>query len=221
MSFDALAPHYGWMERVLAGRRLQRCRTAFLPGVLVAKNILIVGEGRGGFLAECRRYLPDACITCVDASGKMLEAARRRLEKQGLRTERVQFIHADALEWSPPDRAFDLIVTHFFLDCFRRDQLEMLVTKFGHAAVARAGWLLADFAVPAAGPGRWRAQVIHRLMYVFFRVATRLPARELTPPDEFLRASQFTLRERRTSEWGLLHTDWWERGCTLKQEASP
>ena len=27
MSFDRLAPHYTWMEAVLAGPRLQRCRT--------------------------------------------------------------------------------------------------------------------------------------------------------------------------------------------------
>ena len=29
-SFDLLAPHYRWMEFVLAGRKLQECRTVFL-----------------------------------------------------------------------------------------------------------------------------------------------------------------------------------------------
>jgi hypothetical protein len=46
-------------------------------------------------------------------------------------------------------------------------------------------------------------------MYAFFRLVTRLPARQLTPPDNFLTANNFVLWKRRTSEWGLLHTDIW------------
>src|SRR5439155_22241467 len=33
MSFDTLAPHYRWMEFILAGKKLQRCRTAFLDEI--------------------------------------------------------------------------------------------------------------------------------------------------------------------------------------------
>src|SRR5690349_9347963 len=72
MSFDVLAPHYRWMEFVLAGEKLQRCRTAFLDSTGGAKNILILGEGNGRFLLECRRKFPDGQITCVDASARML-----------------------------------------------------------------------------------------------------------------------------------------------------
>ncbi|HXC98086.1 MAG TPA: hypothetical protein VN048_02010, partial [Verrucomicrobiae bacterium] len=31
--FDLLAPHYRWMEWLLAGPKLHRCRTAFLPAI--------------------------------------------------------------------------------------------------------------------------------------------------------------------------------------------
>ena len=44
MSFDLLAPHYRWMEFILAGEKLQRCRTAFLDELPAARNILLVGE---------------------------------------------------------------------------------------------------------------------------------------------------------------------------------
>src|ERR1041385_77794 len=50
MSFDALAPHYLWMEWLLAGRKLQRCRTAFLDEARAARDILLLGEGNGRFL---------------------------------------------------------------------------------------------------------------------------------------------------------------------------
>jgi ubiquinone/menaquinone biosynthesis C-methylase UbiE len=212
MSFDALAPHYRWMELVLAGNKLQRCRTAFLGQVSNRQNVLIVGEGNGRFLVECRRRLETASITCVDASSRMLALARKRVRDAGLSIEKIEFVHTDALRWTPPQRAFDLIVTHFFLDCFPAEHLRRVVAALAKAATADATWLLADFQVPSGGLRRRRAQLIHRVMYLFFGLATRLPARKLTIPDELLRVENFALCERRESEWGLLRSDWWERG---------
>ena len=211
MSFDLLAPHYRWMEFLLAGEKLQRCRTAFLDQVTTAQNVLIFGEGNGRFLVECRRRLPDAHITCVDSSKQMLAAARARLQHAGLGDERVTFLHADALTWNAPGSVADLVVTHFFLDCFRADQLERIIAQLARAAHPNAIWLLADFQAPATGFARLRARVILKAMYAFFRTVTRLPARQLTPPDDILRRHGFKLRRRHESEWGLLRSDHWER----------
>lgn len=138
MSFDRLAPHYRWMEFVLAGNKLQQCRTAFLSQVKNARNVLILGEGNGRFLAECSRALGSAHITCVDASGQMLQQARRRLSRAGVRDEAVSFIHANALTWVPPNSAFDLVVTHFFLDCFQPGQLTRILETISHASSPQA-----------------------------------------------------------------------------------
>ncbi len=208
MSFDRLAAHYRWMEVVLAGEKLQRCRTAFLPQVATARNVLILGEGNGRFLVECRRRLRHANLTCVDASKQMLQLSRERLRKSGGAGE-VQFVHSDALQCEPPRRAFDLVVTHFFLDCFRPEQLKLLVAKLAGACLPNAAWLLADFCLPEKGWRRHRASLIHWLMYRFFRLATGLPARVLTPPDPFLLAHNFVLKERVLSDWDLLHSDFW------------
>src|SRR5262249_20230088 len=162
---------------VLAGEKLQRCRTAFLSEVQSAANVLILGEGNGRFLLECRRMLPTARITCVDASARMLGLARSRVEHSGFSADRIEFIRADALAWTPTSSDFDLIVTHFFLDCFRSEQIEKLVHRLSQAATQQASWLLADFHVPPAGLPRYRAQIIHWLMYAFFRMTARLPAR--------------------------------------------
>lgn len=212
MSFDALAPHYRWMELVLAGEKLQRCRTTFLDQISAPENILIWGEGNGRFLLECRRSWRQARIVCADASGRMLQLAKRRLNRKGLETNGIEFLRADVLEWSPPKEEFDLIVTHFFLDCFRAEQLQRIVSTLATAARSSAAWLMADFQTPEFGLQRFRAKVILKTMYLFFRVVTGLPARKLTRPDPFLIDNRFVLRNRRISEWGLLHTDLWERG---------
>ncbi|MEO6787625.1 MAG: class I SAM-dependent methyltransferase, partial [Chthoniobacteraceae bacterium] len=102
MSFDRLAPHYRWMEWLLAGGKLQHCRTAFLHAVPPPRSVLMVGEGNGRCLVELLRAHPDAHVTCVDASARMLDRARARLRAHGLGGSAVEFIHADIREWPVP-----------------------------------------------------------------------------------------------------------------------
>jgi ubiquinone/menaquinone biosynthesis C-methylase UbiE len=207
MSFDTLAPHYRWMERVLAGEKLQRCRTAFLPIIPTPKHALLVGEGNGRFLTAFRSRFPQTQITCLDASQKMLTQARRSLTSQAL----IQFVHADIFQWQIPPQHYDLIVTNFFLDCFTAGQLQIIITKLATSATSDATWLLADFCQPSSGWKKWRAQWILHSMYLFFRFVTKLPAATLTAPDDFLRAAGFRLIDRVFHDWGLLHSDRWIR----------
>ena len=211
MNFDALAPHYRWLEAVLANGKLHRCRTAFLAEIDRPERILLVGEGHGRCVVECVRRFPGARITCVDSSAGMIAAAQSRLTRHGGETGRVSWIHASALEWTPPAAAFDLVVTQFFLDCFRAEQVAAVISRLATAAAPGADWLVADFQVAPAGWKRARSRLILRLMYAFFRALTQLAADRLTPPDLHLRRSGFALRRRIETEWGLLHSDWWVR----------
>jgi ubiquinone/menaquinone biosynthesis C-methylase UbiE len=212
MSFDRLAPHYNWMESVLAGSRLQRCRTTWIARLAGCRCLLVAGVGHGPALAAVLRAHSQLRITCVDASAAMLSQAERNARKAGADLSRLAFVHATLPNWQPAER-FDAIATHFFLDCFDADQLPGVVAALAALATPDARWIISDFTVPERGLGRIRARLVHALMYAFFRVATRLPARRLTDPAEFLRAAGFTLRGRRTAEWGLLQADWWERAA--------
>jgi ubiquinone/menaquinone biosynthesis C-methylase UbiE len=206
MSFDTLAPHYRWLETALAGRVLQRARLHHLPSLQHATHALLVGEGPGRFLQALRAARPDLPVTVVDVSAGMLAQARRA-DPRGPTT----FVRADLRTWEPPPGAFDAIVTSCVLDCFNADSLEKVVSRLARAATFDACWLLTDFAVPAQGWRRWRARRVHGLMYRSFRIVTRLEARELTPPDPFLRAAEFELIDRSTFNHGLLHADLWQR----------
>ena len=221
MSFDRIAPHYQWIERLCAGAELDLCRAAFLDALNHPRRVLIVGEGDGRFLEKMLRRYPEVEVTCVDASNKMLRLTEERLIRAGLDASRVTFVHADVLEWSPPTEKYDGIVTHFFLDCFPPDQLAIVTHRLATAARPGARWLVSDFHVPAAGMRRWRARAIIASLYLFFRVTARLGTRCLTPPDAHLTRSGFSLRERRVREWGLLHTDVWELPSETFQSSSP
>jgi ubiquinone/menaquinone biosynthesis C-methylase UbiE len=209
--FDLLAPHYTWLEKFLAGTRLQRCRTAWFGELGDARHMLIAGVGHGPALVDLLRRHPELRVTCVDASARMLAVARRRVERAGVDWSRVEFVQASLPDWHPPAGRFDVIATHFFLDCFSPAQLPAVIASLGQAATPNARWIVSDFAVPARGPARWRAQAVHALMYAFFRVATRLSARRLTPPDDLLAANGFGRLRHVTYEWGLLQADLWAR----------
>ena len=214
MSFDLLAPHYRWMEFLLAGEKLHRCRTMFLDEIGPARHILLAGEGHGRALVECCRRFPAARVICLDASKGMLARAARELLKSRPGAAEVEFVHVDILEWDPAGQTFDLIVTNFFLDCFRPDQLRPIISRLATVASQKADWLLADFQVPSAGLKRLRGRIILWAMYLFFCAVTRLPAQCLAAPDTFLHAAGFSLHRRTQAEWGLLHSDWWRRAVS-------
>lgn len=209
MNFDRLAPHYDWLETLTAGGRLQRIRTAWLEALQGRRRILSVGEGHGRFAAACVMRHPDAMLTCVEASPRMLARAQDRLRGRGTR---ITWHCQDIADWLPPAERFDAIATCFFLDCFPPEQLSRVVAKLAACATDDARWIVADFAVPDRGAARWRAQAVHALMYGFFRITTGLSARRLTPPDEVLQTHGFTLVGRREFDWGLLRADLWRRG---------
>ena len=207
MNFDRLAPFYQTMDLLAAGGKLQRRRVAFLGQLPVPRRILLAGEGHGRFLTECVRCFPGAQIVVVDASAGMLAVAKRQ---PGL--SRVEFAHADLLEWEHPAGRFDLIVTNFFLDCFAADQLAVVVARLARLAAPQASWLIADFDIAT---GRWagmRCRLILALLYRFFSITCRLEAQALVSPDAALQASGFARHCRITSEWGLLKSEWWRRG---------
>ena len=212
MSFDLLAPHYTWMEIALAGSRLQRCRIAWLPALDGCERILIAGVGHGHFLKTCAQRLPEAEIVSVDASERMLAHAQARVQRTAPNPARLRFVHATLPAWSPPIGRFDAIVTNFFLDCFAPGELDAVVAALAGAARPHAQWLLADFTMPPGrGWARRRARAIHAAMYAFFRPIAGVKARCVTAPDSLLRRHGFALQRRKTSEWGLLHADWWAR----------
>lgn len=214
MSFDRLAPHYRWMERLLAGSKLQRCRTAFLAEARDAERVLLVGEGPGRFLEAFLQVNKIAKVTCLDASAAMIAQAQKRLDAVTL--TRVEWIHGDALTWEPPPRTFDCVGTFFFLDCFAAAELAEVARRLATAATDDATWLIADFCEPSRGAARWRARAIIWLMYAFFQPVTHLSADRVHAPNAALERQGFRLRARMVSEWGLLHSDLWVR--RLKRE---
>jgi len=158
VSFDAVAPWYRLLESIAFGNALQKARIACLDEIGSARRAFIVGEGNGRFLADVLQRYPLLRIDCLDSSERMLDLAQRHvLETTPDEIGRVTFIRDDVRSWTPNDR-YDLIVTHFFLDCFSTQQVGLIVAKLAQAAAPNATWLLADFRIPEGGFARAHAK---------------------------------------------------------------
>lgn len=209
MSFDTLAPVYRPLEWVLAGRLLQQCRTAFLPQLQGCRRALLLGEGPGRFLGELISACPDLEVTVLERSPGMIREAERVLAP-GQR-ERVRFEAVEIRNWRPASAPYDLVASHFFLDCFQAQDVARIIERVARATSPHAHWLVSDFRMPRRGWRRIRARLIHGIMYAFFRSATDVSARQVTPPDSYLRAAGFRVQGRQHFNFGLLYAAWWRR----------
>ncbi len=207
-TFDFIARLYRLLESIAFQNSLQRARTFFLDQIPTPERVLVAGEGNGRFLREFVRRFPKARIDCVDASARMLELARAKLPDAN---HSVRFIRNDLLAWSPEEDAYDLIVTHFFLDCFDEHELAKVVAALAKSATQNALWLLADFSIPRQPLRKLHAQTWLWVMHRFFRVVARISARRLIDPLPFMSAHGFRCAQNKYSRLGLVKSELWRR----------
>lgn len=211
MSFDAIAPWYRALETIAFGNALQQARVACLDDIGSPTRALILGEGNGRFLAALLQHKALIKVDCVDSSQRMLDLARQQvLKTNSAAMNRVTFLRHDVVSWTPNDR-YDLIVTHFFLDCFRTQQVGHIVARLAQTAAPNVTWLLADFRIPEAGLARSHARGWLAVMYWFFRCVAGIEARELVDPSPFLRAEGFILARQDLFRGRMVKSELWRR----------
>jgi ubiquinone/menaquinone biosynthesis C-methylase UbiE len=209
VSFDWIAPHYCWLETLVFGRQLQAARMAFVKEMREPDRVLVVGEGDGRFLAEFVRAHPRSGVDCIDASGRMIELARQRVG-----TASVNFVQGDVREVELPVATYDLVVTHFFLDCLSEQSLFLVIAKLARSAKPDARWLIADFCEPERNGRRMGPRFLIALMYFFFRVVSGIEARRLIDYRPFLRVEGFSLVRTILSPNKMVRSEVWGRGSS-------
>jgi ubiquinone/menaquinone biosynthesis C-methylase UbiE len=209
MSFDPVARVYHLVEALVFGRTLQRARVAWLGEVADARRALIVGEGDGRFLEQLLVIAPSVEVVCVDGSAGMLSVASKRIGA----SERVQFVHADLGAYEPTGR-YDLVVTHFVLDCFDEPGVAALAARLTATLAPGGRWLLADFRVPTGVLRALRARFWLAVMYRFFRIATKLRVKRLVDPTSILELNGLVRARWTELDAGFVGTALWASPAT-------
>jgi ubiquinone/menaquinone biosynthesis C-methylase UbiE len=206
-NFNRVARPYRWMEYLTFGRALERCRNHFLPQLVDCRSALVLGDGDGRFLAGLLRANPDLRADAIDTSAAMLRLLRLRAEAEGaggrLRTNQIS-----ALSFAPEGN-YDLVVTHFFLDCLTQSEVDGLCLRVGSHLQPGARWVVSDFRIPS-GAMRWPALTLVRLLYLAFRLLTGLRTTAVPDHAAALSAAGFARIARHDSLGGLLTSELWE-----------
>jgi SAM-dependent methyltransferase len=151
----------------------------------------VLGDGDGRFLQLFTALYPEARVDAVDISARMVQLARARVA-----SDRVNFYVADARRF--PSGEYDLVVAHFFFDCFDEAELPLLIAGFASKA-----FLVSEFRRT-----RWSGPVLAGL-YLFFRIATGLKTRRLPDHRPMLERCGFRLDREETALGGLLAAELW------------
>lgn len=207
MNADRIAGMYRWIEYAAFGRTLERCRFAALSDIADCRQVLILGEGDGRFLTRLLAVNPAARIDVIDRSEKMLALAEGRIPSED--RGRVNFLVRDATEWHGEGKAYDLIVTQFFLDCLSPDQAARLIPRLVRSLAPNGRWLICEFQQPARGWARVHAGVWLQTMYGFFRLTTGLAVSAIPPYQRILESAGCCLVKQYQYRFGLMAAQVW------------
>jgi SAM-dependent methyltransferase len=209
------------MELFSFGPWLAKCRCAFLGELGRSRHALILGDGDGRFTAQLLRSNRTVEVDAVDLSPAMLRALVRRA---GLHASRVRSHHADIRNWRPgkpseidhflpqnrqKNAVFDLVITHFFLDCLTTSEAQTLAESLHPHLAPDAIWLISEFAIPHGIFGRLVARPLISALYLAFGWLTGLAVRRLPDHHTALNAAGFRLSQTQTHLHGLLVSELW------------
>jgi ubiquinone/menaquinone biosynthesis C-methylase UbiE len=211
-NFNPIARPYRWLEYLAFGKALENCRTHYLPQLLDCRSALILGDGDGRFTSKLLAANPDIKVLAVDISATMLELLRQRCEAATPHaSDRLRTLNANALTFplENPEASYDLVVTHFFLDCLTPPELDALITRINPALPPEALWLISDFRIPN-GVMRLPAKLLIRSLYFAFRILTGLRATHLPDHATPLTQAGLTRIAHQHRLLGILTTELWQ-----------
>ena len=157
-------------------------------------------------------------VIAVDGSRAMLALLRSRCSFAGdiLETHVADLAHG--LPAALQHGAFDLVTTHFFLDCLSTEEVNHLIADVKPRMTNDAQWVVSDFAVPARGAMRLPAWIVVRGLYLSFRLLTGLQTQQLPDHRAAMQAHGLILAEECNMLGGLLIAEIWrcEKKADLK-----
>jgi SAM-dependent methyltransferase len=208
-NFDRIARPYRWLEYLTLGNALQNCRTHYLSRLLDRRQALVLGDGDGRFTSRLLASNLSIKVLAVDTSTTMLQLLRQRSEATAPNTYlRLRTHQADALTHTL-EGPYDLVVTHFFLDCLTQPELNALVARTAEHLSPGALWLISDFRIPN-GAMRLPAKLLIRSLYFAFRLLTGLRTTHLPDHAAPLTQAGLTRISHQHSLAGPLTTELWQ-----------
>jgi ubiquinone/menaquinone biosynthesis C-methylase UbiE len=175
--FDRIAFLYDRLAQFVFGKNMIESQTFFLNKIPHTARVLILGGGSGWILEKIFEVSPSFNVCYVEASISMISLAKKKMQNN----EQIQFIHGT--EKDIPNQQFDVVVTNFYLDLFEKDSLDLVLKKIKDHLSQDAAWIATDFVNK-----NWKHGLTLRVMYIFFKITSRIEAGKLPDWDRAIEA---------------------------------
>jgi ubiquinone/menaquinone biosynthesis C-methylase UbiE len=207
MNCNRIAPFYRFFEWGVFCGRLQEYRLAYLPAAKGKRHALILGDGDGRFTQVLTAHYPNLAIDSIELSAGMIAEAQKRVHAR----EHVRIMQGDALQFPFPAATYDVVFTHFFLDCFTNRKVSELIHRLSGVLTPECAWVVSDFREASDGWRKLYTGIWLRTMYWFFKCATGLETQSLPRYSRALEAAGFFKLREQVSKDGLLASELWQR----------
>lgn len=172
-NYNNSARFYDQLSRIVYGQALVDAQLYLLKFVPPNSSVLIVGGGTGWILEELSNiHYSGLDITYVEISSRMTALSKKR--NTGI--NKVTFIN-DAIEHTPADAEYDVVITPFLFDNFTEETLEKTFSHIHNQLKPKGLWLCTDFQL--TGP-LWQ-KILLKSMYLFFKILCGIET--LSMPD--------------------------------------
>jgi ubiquinone/menaquinone biosynthesis C-methylase UbiE len=171
--FDKIATFYDWIAYLAYGSQLTKIQNLLITELPESGRILILGGGSGKILPTIFEHAPSLEIIYLEASGKMIELAR----KNAPASMHIEFVHSD--DWMNMEDEIIAVYAGFFLSCFSEDLIRKGIRQLAAAQNPSLKWFVADFDANQL-KGLWN-YIRLKMSIIFFRIFAGLKLKKLEP----------------------------------------
>jgi len=208
--FNRIASVYDALASVVFGKNLIKAQHHFLQVIPDDATVLIVGGGSGELLQTLLQQRPGCQVVYVDASERMVELARQRVQNSAQVTFLCGTENVDM-----PWRAFTVVITNFYLDLFTQQSMQKIITRLRSLLVPGALWLVTDFVTPTK---LWQ-KILLKSMYLFFRITSNIEASRISDWQEMLGNAGLSCQQTKAFYHGMIKSAVFRK--TISHQHSP
>lgn len=173
-NYNSIAKYYDTLSRVVYRRAIIKAQVFLIQFIKDNDRILIVGGGTGWILEELSKLQrKNITVVYVEQAAAMIQLAKKRHTPY----IKTSFIH-QPIEYYTSTGKFDIIITPFLFDSFKKNKIDILFTKLDGFLQPRGIWLYADFVNDGTQKKLWQ-RLLLKSMYKFFRVTAAIETQEL------------------------------------------
>ena len=190
-NYNRIAKYYDTLSRVIYQRAIIKAQVFLIQFVKDNDNILLVGGGTGWILEELSKLQKkNVSVVYVEKSEAMIDLAKKRTAPNIKTTFILQ-----PVEYYLSSERFDVIITPFLFDNFKKNKINILFTKLDVFLKPRGIWLYADFVNDSTEKKLWQ-RLLLKTMYKFFRLTADIETQQLVDMKPYFKKKYQLLTEQ-------------------------